>query len=152
MNDPKNLSETVKSIFSHLTPQWKVFKINDWEWVVARGREEAHLWAKEQYGADQGDSEIEELTEDDLEKGKFITDMDLFDNHKPEQWKCECGAMGNDTDADWRWDGQFWEHHHSYPIGHVRAENIYRTTFRKELDRLVTEGLEKPQLFCSTEY
>jgi protein gp37 len=34
-------------------------------------------------------------------------------------WRCECGAWPDDT---WRWNGERWEHHHGYPIGHVPAE------------------------------
>lgn len=39
-------------------------------------------------------------------------------------WVCECGAVGAGAAADWRWNGNAWEHHHGYPIGHVAATRL----------------------------
>jgi hypothetical protein len=39
-----------------------------------------------------------------------------------QEWRCECGAAPSPTSAAWRWNGQDWEHHHGYPIGHVIAQ------------------------------
>lgn len=40
-------------------------------------------------------------------------------------WICECDAwlfpaIGGGTDPAFRWAGDHWQHHHGYPIGHVR--------------------------------
>ena len=43
-------------------------------------------------------------------------------------WQCECGVEGTADEiggrADMRWNGQAWEHHHRYPIGHVRMTPV----------------------------
>lgn len=41
---------------------------------------------------------------------------------KPEDWLCQCGARGT-MDADWRWNGNAWEHYHDHPMGHAEAQH-----------------------------
>ena len=33
----------------------------------------------------------------------------------------QCGEHPTLADSRWRWNGEFWEHHHGYPVGHVTA-------------------------------
>lgn len=33
----------------------------------------------------------------------------------------ECGASPVIDSYDWRWDGEFWQHYHGYPIGHIQC-------------------------------
>lgn len=37
-------------------------------------------------------------------------------------WRCECGAQPIDDSGGWRWNGERWQHHHGYPIGHIDCE------------------------------
>jgi hypothetical protein len=45
---------------------------------------------------------------------------------KPEDWLCTGEGCGKrpfqDGPGRWRWDGENWQHHHEYPVGHVHAE------------------------------
>lgn len=41
-----------------------------------------------------------------------------------ESWACaDCGdnpaPFSHPGVAKWRWDGERWQHHHAYPVGHV---------------------------------
>ena len=39
------------------------------------------------------------------------------------EWECSCGLVCNpskNVDADFHWAGDHWQHHHEYPMGHVR--------------------------------
>lgn len=38
-------------------------------------------------------------------------------------WICECGARV-DISAEWRWNGEAWEHFHGYPAGYVPARFV----------------------------
>lgn len=87
-----------------------------------------------------GDTEMiegaHELTDAELDKKKFR----LGDG---KEWECECGLKLQDGDArcvqpDMRWNGQAWEHHHGYPIGHVTMRD--RISFREELERRIKAG------------
>jgi hypothetical protein len=37
----------------------------------------------------------------------------------PKLYICECGAVCDPVNSEWRCAGNYWEHYHGYPIGHV---------------------------------
>ena len=38
-------------------------------------------------------------------------------------WICTCGKRPFDGGIEkWRWDGKNWQHHHTYPVGHLVCE------------------------------
>lgn len=39
------------------------------------------------------------------------------------EWVCECGERCDPCSPKWRSTGSAWEHHHEYPMGHVRAHH-----------------------------
>lgn len=124
----------------NIDKEWKVFKLNDCDWYVARSLEEAIEAARTDYGNDpEMIEEPRELTQADLARAKF----------KLEEWECECGTVLNASGGDFRWNGDEWEHHHGYPIGHV----VMRKTisFQEALERRIKEGLAKAEMFASTE-
>ena len=53
--------------------------------------------------------------------------------------------LGN---ASWRWDGENWQHHHGYPIGHVVAK--YKPEIKKEVTEEWIE--EKTRRFATLMY
>ncbi len=61
-------------------------------------------------------------------------------------WICECGKvcnpMGEDGE-DWRWAGDHWQHHHGYPIGHIR---VWRATTLhcRDCGAIVIGSIEAP--------
>jgi len=127
---------------------WRVFEMNDYDWMVARSPEEAANAYREITGCDypeDGEEPIE-LGDKSLDRLQFADD-----GHNAKdwtQWVCECGAVG---DANCRYvDGRY-EHHHCYPMGHVAMTCTTKRSFRDELARRVAAGLSSPQFFASTE-
>lgn len=100
------------------------------------------------YGAEGTSEDAHELSEVELERLTFW-DSDNRDEYSQEHWQCECGAM---ADAHCRWNGNVWQHHHGYPIGHVDMKNIHKRTFREELTRRIAAGIDRPDVFATTEY
>jgi hypothetical protein len=33
-----------------------------------------------------------------------------------------CGEKPDPVSPKWRWNGERWEHHHGYPVGHIPTE------------------------------
>jgi len=119
---------------------WKVFRLNDCDWWLARSLVEAVEDAMKVYGADEADmvEDARELSDEELDKTTF----------RLEAWECECGAPLNKVGADFRWNGSAWEHHHGYPIGHVAMRK--EISFREELTRRIKAGA-RTEPFASTE-
>lgn len=43
-------------------------------------------------------------------------------------WSCpECHQYCQPGSPQWRWNGQNWEHHHGYPVGHITAIRLNTT-------------------------
>lgn len=76
-------------------------------------------------------------TYDCVDCGKPLIRKDrviLKDDQKPPQrcgtcflkdarnWRCQCGQTPEMAGGYWRWNGEVWQHHHGYPIGHVDAK------------------------------
>ena len=127
---------------------WRVFEMNDYDWMVARSPSEAAEAYRRITGCDypEDGEEPTELSGESMDRLKFVDD-----GHNPSdwaQWVCECGAVG---DANCRHvDGRY-EHHHGYPVGHVAMTCTTTRSFRQELEKRVASGLTAPEFFASTE-
>lgn len=129
----------------------KIWQMNDCDWWLANTAREATASLLETYGMtldDVSEDTPRELSDADLARLTFWDD----ENRDPQDfshWKCECGAV---ADANCRWNGSAYEHHHGYPVGHVLMKNIHARSFGEELARQLTSGDTRPRLFASTEY
>lgn len=57
--------------------------------------------------------------------GSSETSLELLGKFEAESkhWYCtSCGEQCQALSAKWRFNGDEWEHHHDYPMGHVLAE------------------------------
>lgn len=120
---------------------WWVFEIDGVMWWLARSHEEAKSSYRTEVGEEPGD--VAALSMEDMERLKF-----LDEGHDPtdwRQWECECGAKG---DANCRWNGVCYEHHHGYPLGHVPMRCSTRRTYMQELENREATGIEGPGLFA----
>jgi hypothetical protein len=127
--------------------EWHVYKLNDCDWWLAPSLEEACIAALIEYGGDN------EMIDGAYQLSDAQLDKAMFRLGDGDEWECECGlkVQGGDArccQADMRWNGSAWEHHHEYPVGHVAMRN--KITFREELARRVKAGPEI-EMFASTE-
>lgn len=131
--------------------------MNDYEWWLAESPEQATESFKSHYGvkddselADYGCYETPILLGDSVLDTLFYVDEEYKKGPEyMEQWLCECGAK---ADGNCRWNGRAYEHHHPYPVGHVRMRNIYRRSFREELKKRTDAGVTSPEMFASSEF
>lgn len=138
----------VAALLEYVAPEggtWRVFRMNDCDWYLARSLEEARAVAFRDYGDLELIEEARELTEEELDRVKF----------RLENWECAEGCefrIAGDgkgcASPDARWNGAAWEHHHGYPIGHVAMRK--EISFREALAREVKTN-PRAGLFASTE-
>lgn len=145
--------------------EWKVWEINDYDTWLGRNRLEVLESVFRYYGWTLPDVVTEEtlgaigeaeglfelefvqvLSEAEMDRRRIWLDGNT-DPYALEHWQCECGAMADNT---CRWNGDAWEHHHGYPVGHVQMKNIHHLTFREHLAQRLVEGPEV-SVFSSSE-
>lgn len=130
----------------YMTETWKIFKINDCDWYVARSLDEATAAALKDYDGDESMlEEPHELSETEMAEKQFRIGEE-------DDWECSCGFRYNSqTDAgnpEVRFDGDRYEHSHGYPIGHIPMRRTI--SFTEQLKRYVS-GDPVVGLFASTE-
>lgn len=103
---------------------WRVFRVSDYEWYVARSPLEALQAAAYDWGCKDCPAEI----------GALLADLELegLADEEPEEVDLDAHRF---TDVD----------EHDRPIGEPR-------TFREELAQRVRNGLDAPELFAASEW
>lgn len=69
----------------------------------------------------------------------------LFHIDNARDWLCDCGERVNPFSSKFRWDGENWQHHHNYPMGHVickykpiEASTADKLTIKHLLEQFIT--------------
>lgn len=128
---------------------WRVYRVNDCDWYVARSLEEAIACAVKVTELAREDvvDQPRELTDAELTRFDFIDDPDADEMHYA-NWRCpSCGAKAN---ASCRWNGAAYEHPHGQ-AGHVPMVPTFKRSFLDELTQRVEAGLSEPEMFATTE-
>lgn len=128
------VAATVPSITTTPAAPWRVFRVSEVEWFVARSPEEALRCAAANWGCSAVPLDLEALVAD-LEHDGLVEGM-------PE----DIGEAGLDqlkmtqTNAD----GDLLEDEDGAPLPPI--------TFREELERMVARGLDAPAPFAAAEW
>lgn len=145
------------------TTTMKIYQMNDCEWWMAESEEDAIRDIALHYGSGYGTDKAElvrdgylnedcprELTAQEMETLFYVNEEYKKGPEPMEHWVCNvCGQKAN---PECRWNGRAWEHHHGYPVGHVEMSNVHRRSFNRELADRILRGVNKPEMFASTEF
>jgi hypothetical protein len=121
---PKNMASLVKATREYFASPWRVFRVSDYEWYVARSPLEALMAAAVDWGCRDVPAELGALLEDLEREG--------LGDAEPEEADLDELHFADVDEND-------------NVIGPPR-------TFREELAQRVAAGLDEPELFAAAEW